>query len=155
VTKVGRAVFEAVLREVYDIEAQLLRALPKMVAQVADEQFSKTLQNHNRITQKHQDRLKKVFSQVGKQPRRKESAVMAQLIGEFLSGKSDSEGDLWRLLVAMRIEHLEVATYQHLMKLSLEEGLTRAVSQFDKNLGEEQKAIEDLEGLIASIAGSA
>ena len=154
-SKDGRGALERGLREIYDIESRLLAVLPKMVSSVSDPQLAKTFDNHHRVTKKHLERLKKVFDQLKKQPRRVASPVVKELIEDLESNAgdgSDAGADLRAILIALQLEHIEMASYEFLMKLALAEGLKRAVSQFDKNLGEEKKATEDLEDLIGSIA---
>ena len=155
-SRAGRAAFERALREIYDLEVRLQAALPKMASAAGDKQLTKILENHARITAKQRKRLEKVFDQVKKEPRRKESSTGSHLIERFVDETSrgtDTEKDLRAILIAMQLEHLEMAAYAHLMKLAQEEGLKRAVSQLEKNSGEEEKAAQDLEDLIESIAG--
>ncbi|HET7482650.1 MAG TPA: DUF892 family protein [Actinomycetota bacterium] len=152
-SRAARTEFERLLREAYDMETRLAGELERMAQRVSDERVKKVLLSHIRITVRQQDRLKKVFSHIDKQPRRREAEPVVALVDRFRSMTSDDTpgSDVRAVSIAMQIEHAEIAYYKTLMALALAEGLKRSVSQFEKNLGEEEKAAQDLEDLFGTI----
>ena len=62
------------LKDLYDAEKQILKALPKMAKQSSSEQLAGAFREHLEQTQGQVVRLERVFEELGKKPRRKKSA---------------------------------------------------------------------------------
>ena len=144
--------FERALRETYDVEVRLVKALPGLARRASDEDLSKSFLAHAKVTEKHVDRLKKVFDAIDKQPRRRPYAPLDSLL-DGMASSDGIEGDLSLIGTALVVEQLEQGLYRHLMKLADSLGVKRAVSQFEKSMGEEENAASELEGILQSIAG--
>jgi ferritin-like metal-binding protein YciE len=153
-TQAVRRVLEQSLREAYDVEVRLVDALRDMSRRASDADLAKAFLAHAKVTEKQVERLKKVFKQIGKQPRRRAFEPLDALLSEAKpSDGSDASADLALIRAALVVEQVEVALYKHLMRVAEAEGLNRAVSQLEKNMGEETNAATELEGLIQEIAG--
>ena len=57
-----------VLKDLYDAERQILKALPKMAKAAKSEELRDGFQEHLTQSQTHVERLEQVFEQMGKQP---------------------------------------------------------------------------------------
>lgn len=153
-TQAVRRVLEQSLREAYDVEVRLVDALRDMSRRASDADLAKAFLAHAKVTEKQVERLKKVFKQIGKQPRRRAFEPLDALLSAAKpSDGSDASADLALIRAALVVEQVEVALYKHLMRVAEAEGLNRAVSQLEKNMGEETNAATELEGLIQEIAG--
>ena len=148
-----RRVLERSLREALDVEIRLVDALAELAARASNEELEKAFLAHVKVTEKQVERLKKVFKQLRKQPRRRPYDPLDALLDFDAGEESGAAADLALIRTAMVIERAEGALYKHLMKLAESEGLNRVVSQLEKNLGEEENAASELEGLVQTIAG--
>lgn len=137
------------LREVYDVENALAQALPRLARGASNDDLSTLLLGHSRVTEKQLDRLRKVFDQIGKRPRRQSYAPLRALLEE--AQKADDDVEL--IGAALAIEYLEQGLYRELMKLAEVGGASRAISKLEKSMGEESNAATELEELIESIGG--
>jgi ferritin-like metal-binding protein YciE len=103
------------LRDLYDAESRLVKALPKL-AKVAESQELRTgIENHLEQTKGHVERLEEIFEAMGEKPSGKKCAAMVGLIqeGEELMDE-DFEGgvkDAALISAAQRVEHYEIAAY--------------------------------------------
>jgi ferritin-like metal-binding protein YciE len=101
------------LRDVYDAEKQLVKALPKMAKAAAAEELRHAFEEHLEQTKGHVQRLERVFESFGKKPRGKTCEAMEGLIEE---GEDiiDAEGDAMvrdagMIAAEQRVEHYEMA----------------------------------------------
>ena len=70
------------LRDVYDAENQIVKALPKMVKAVSSPELEKALQEHLDKTKGHLKRLDQVFKSMGETPKRKTCEGLKGLLEE-------------------------------------------------------------------------
>ena len=103
------------LRDAYDAEKQLLKALPKLAKAAESDELRTAFQTHLKETQGHADRLEQVFASLDERVRGKHCDGMAGIIEE---GKAvleeDFEGttlDACLIASAQRAEHYEMAVY--------------------------------------------
>lgn len=147
--------FERALREAYDVEVRLLEALPRLARRASDDDLSKSFLAHVRVTEKQLERLKKVFGAIGKRPRRRPFEPLDAALDRTGSGSgSGLEADIALIGAALLVEQLEQGLYKQLAKLAESLGVNKAVSQFEKTIGEEANAASELEGILQSITGS-
>ena len=57
------------LRDIYNAEAQILKALPKMAKKATNPELKQAFETHLNETQGHVERLEQVFEQLGRRPR--------------------------------------------------------------------------------------
>ena len=74
--------FLHLLKDTYDAEKRLLRALPKMAKASSSEELAAAFQEHKKVTEKQVDRLEKVFGVIKKPARGKKCEGMAGLVEE-------------------------------------------------------------------------
>src|SRR2546421_9817705 len=74
--------FESELRDVYDAEKQILKALPKIIKAVSNEQLSEALSEHLEETRGHVERLEQVFESCDLKAKGKHCAGMEGILEE-------------------------------------------------------------------------
>jgi len=150
------------LRDIYDAENQLIKALPKMAKAANSDELRAGFEEHLEQTKGHAQRLEQIFSTLGEKPTGKKCKGMQGLVSEGSEViKEDFENevkDAGLIAAAQRVEHYEIAAYGTVRTYAniLEE--REAVSLLEKTLEEEketdQKLTELAEGINAQAAGS-
>jgi ferritin-like metal-binding protein YciE len=133
------------LKDIYNAEQQLLKALPEMQKAATTEELEDALEDHLKQTERHVKRLEKVFQLIGKSPIGKKCEAMEGLIKEGKAVINDTkEGSMTRdaalIIGAQKIEHYEIATYGGLVQLAITMGLHKAADMLEKTLNEEEEA---------------
>jgi ferritin-like metal-binding protein YciE len=139
------------LRDAYDAEKQLLRALPKMAKKATAEDLSAAFEAHLEETRGHVDKLEQVFGTLDEKVRGKHCDGIAGIIEE---GKSVMEEDfdaetMDACLIAggQRAEHYEMAAYGTLIAWAQVMGHTEAADLLEEILEEEKAADQKLSAL--------
>ena len=139
------------LKDIYNAEKQLTRALPRMAKAADSPQLQQAFTNHLRETEGQIKRLERVFKEVGQPIRGKKCKGMEGLIEE---GKEMMEEDgepqvLDAALIsaAQKVEHYEIASYGCLRTYAELLGLSEAVTLLQQNLEEEEAADKKLNAL--------
>jgi ferritin-like metal-binding protein YciE len=139
------------LRDAYDAEKQLLKALPKMAKKATSEDLTAAFEAHLDETRGHVDKLEQVFGALGEKVRGKHCDGIAGIIEE---GKSvmDEDFDVDTMdacLIAggQRAEHYEMAAYGTLVAWATAMGHTEAADLLEEILEEEKAADEKLTAL--------
>jgi len=103
------------LRDLYNAENQLVKALPKMAKAASNEELSQGFLDHLEETKGHVERLKEIFDKLGKKPTGKVCKGMEGLIEEGKEAmEDDAEPDVLDanlIAAAQRVEHYEIAGY--------------------------------------------
>jgi ferritin-like metal-binding protein YciE len=103
------------LRLLYDAEAQLLRALPRMARAADGAELRTSLLKHLAVTEGQVERLQWVFDRAGEKPRRKKCAAMAGLVaeagGSMVRDAHPAVRDAAIIGAAQKVEHYEIAAY--------------------------------------------
>src|SRR5690606_14712768 len=104
-----RETFIDELRDIYDAEKQLLKALPKMSKAAEHEELKSAFDEHLQETQGHIERLERVFEIMGETARGKKCKAMQGLIEEGSELIEEDEGDAALICAAQKVEHYEIA----------------------------------------------
>lgn len=143
------------LKDLYNAENQLLKALPKMAKKASAPELKRAFQDHLTQTQGHVDRLEKIFKGLGEKPTGKTCKAMKGLVEE---GKEviDEDGDesvLDAALIgaAQRVEHYEIAGYGVVRTFASLLGEDDAMGLLQRTLNEEAEADKKLTKLAESI----
>ena len=130
------------LKDVYNAEKQLLRALPRMAKAADSPELQQAFTRHAKETEGQIQRLERVFQEVGQSARGKTCKGMQGLVEE---GKEvmekDGEGpviDAALIASAQRVEHYEIAAYGCLRTYAQLLGLPQAVELLQQTLEEEE-----------------
>jgi ferritin-like metal-binding protein YciE len=105
------------LKDVYDAEQQLLKALPKMGKAAFSENLSEAFRLHTGQTEKRLERLKSVFERLNTKPSGKRCEGMKGIMAEAETlideePKADpAVFDAALIAAAQRAEHYEIASY--------------------------------------------
>ena len=103
------------MRDLYNAENQLLKALPKMAKGATSPELKRAFENHLKETKTHVTRLEKIFDRLGKKPTGKTCKAMKGLVeegSEMLEEEGlDSVLDAGIIAAAQRVEHYEIAGY--------------------------------------------
>ena len=152
--KTLRDLFEDELRDVYDAEKQIIKALPKMIKASASDELSSALEAHLEETRGHVERLERVFESLDMRPRGKHCAGMAGILeeGADLIEEDGDEAvlDAGFVAAAQRVEHYEITAYGSLMAWAKALGLKDALSLLKENEQEEKAADQKLTRIAES-----
>jgi ferritin-like metal-binding protein YciE len=134
------------MRDLYDAEKQLVKALPKVVKATSNSELSAAFENHLEQTRGHVQRLERVFELLGERPKSKPCAAMHGLIeeaGEVMNqDRPEPLADSAIICAAQKVEHYEIAGYGTLSAWAKHLGLDEVAELFDETL-EEEKAAND------------
>ena len=146
------------LKDIYDAEKQLIKALPKLVKKASSSELKEALQSHLRETEGHVDRLEQVFEQLGLAVRGKRCEGMQHLIAEGNDMISEAEDDATRDAVliagAQKVEHYEIASYGTIRTWANLLGKTDVASLFEDTLEEEKEADRKLTDIAESFVNA-
>ena len=141
------------LKDMYDAEQHILKALPEMQKAATSEDLEDAFEDHLKQTERHVKRLEKVFNLLGQKPEGKKCEAIEGLTKEAKTIISETkEGTMTRdaalIIAAQKIEHYEIATYGGLVQLAITMNLDRAADLLDRTLQEE----EDTDTTLTQIA---
>jgi ferritin-like metal-binding protein YciE len=147
------------LKDLYNAENQLVKALPKMAKGASSPQLRDLISTHLEETKGQVERLKHVFEQLEEKPTGKVCKGMQGLIEEGQEQlESDEEGatkDVGISGAALRVEHYEIAGYTAAIAIAQQLGHDEIVSLLTENLEEEQAASEKVQAQAESLIGEA
>ena len=136
------------LRDAYDGEKQLTKALPKMAKAATSPILRDAFETHLEETRVHIERLEQVMEGLGEKVRGKHCDGLAGIIeeGKAVMGEDFDEATLDACLIAsgQRAEHYEIAAYGTLVAWAEAMGHTDAVALLQETLDEEKTADEKL-----------
>ena len=139
------------LRDTYDAERQITKALPKMIKACTSEELRSAFESHLEETRGQVERLEQIFELLDEKVRGKHCDGMAGIIEE---GKSvmeedfeDDAMDACLIAAGQRAEHYEMAAYGTLVAWAQAMGHTEAARLLQQTLNEEKAADKKLSGL--------
>ncbi len=142
------------LRDMYDAEKQLVKALPKLAKAASSAELRAAFESHLEETRGHVERLEQVFESIDEPTKGKHCDGIAGIIDE---GKSmmdeDFEGaalDAVLIAAGQRAEHYEMAAYGTLVAWAQGMGHNEAAMLLQETLDEEKAADEKLTELAES-----
>lgn len=143
------------LRDLYNAENQLVKALPKMAKAASNEQLSQAFEDHLRETTEHVARLEQIFELLGEKPTGKKCMGMEGLVKEgsetMKEDYEDAVKDAAIIGAAQRVEHYEMAGYGTVKAFAELLGEDEHVSLLEQTLEEEKAADQKLSHLAEEI----
>jgi ferritin-like metal-binding protein YciE len=143
------------LRDLYNAETQLVKALPKMAKGAANEQLREAIEDHLRETSEHVSRLEQIFEQLGEKPSGKKCLGMEGLVKEgsetLKEDFSEAVKDAAIIGAAQRVEHYEMAGYGTVKAFAELLGEDEHISLLEQTLEEEKMADQKLSQLAEQI----
>ena len=142
------------LRDTYDAEKQLLKALPKMAKAAASPELRQAFETHREETQQQIQRLEEVFASLDEKVRGKHCDGIAGIIeeGKAIMEEDFDEAAMDACLIAagQRAEHYEMAAYGTLVAWARAMGHEDAAELLQQTLDEEKATDEKLSQLAES-----
>lgn len=147
------------LRDLYNAENQLTKALPKMAKAASSSELKTAFQTHLDETKRQIERLEKIFEQLDYSPKGKSCKAMQGLIEEgkeIIEEDADpSVRDAGLIAAAQKVEHYEIASYGTARTHAQLLGLQEAAELLEETLEEESATDEKLTTIAQSINVSA
>ncbi len=142
------------LQDIYYAEQQITKALPKMIEKATDPQLRQGFETHLRETEGQIERLKRVFSLEGMEPK----GVTCPAIDGIIKEANETAGDVADKAVldaaltaaAQAVEHYEIARYGTVIAWAKQLGRTECASILAETLAEEKATDEKLTQLAES-----
>lgn len=143
------------VRDLFDAEKQILKALPKIIKAVETEELRTALEEHRDVTETHVERLEQVFKHLEMAARGKKCAGMEGLLKE---GSSLLEEDAKPVVLdaavigaAQKVEHYEICAYGTLIAFAEELGYDEIAELLTETLEEEKEADDTLSQIAANV----
>ncbi|MGH9407233.1 MAG: ferritin-like domain-containing protein [Terriglobia bacterium] len=136
------------LRDMYDAEQEIVKALPKMAEAAGSPQLRQAFQHHLQQTEHHVTRLEQIFQGIGEKPKTKKCDGVRGILeeGEDLIGDKGDKAvlDAGLIAAAQRVEHYEMAVYGSLKAWAGQIADAQAVRLLNETLEEEKEADQKL-----------
>jgi len=143
------------LKDLYNAENQLVKALPKLARAAASDELRQGFEEHLEQTKGHVERLEKIFQMLDESPKGKKCKGMEGLIVEGSEVmEEDYEGSLLDAALigaAQRVEHYEIAGYGTARSFAESLGQTDHVSLLNETLEEEKETDQKLTELAKQV----
>ena len=142
------------VKDIYDGEKQLLKALPKMAKAAENEELRAAFEEHLEITRMQVGRLEEVFKLLGMAARGKTCEGMKGLIEEGQEAMEELEGstlDAALIASAQKVEHYEIASYGTLATFAEVLEMQEVKDLLGQTLEEEKEADEKLTEIAGQI----
>ena len=140
------------LRDAYDAEKQVVKALPKMAKAASSPKLRAAFEAHLTETRGQVTRLEEVFASLGEKVKGKHCDGMAGIIEEGKSAMEedfdDATMDAALIASAQRVEHYEMAAYGTLVAWATAMGHNEAADLLEQTLAEEKAA----DGKLSTLA---
>jgi len=150
------------MKDLYDAEKQLVKALPKMAKAAGNDELRTAFESHLEETKGHVQRLEQAFELMDEKAKSKPCEAMKGLIAE---GSETMQEDFSEPLLdsaiicaAQKVEHYEIAGYGTVTAWARVLGLEDVAELLEQTLEEEKAADEKLtevNGDIIAEAGAA
>jgi ferritin-like metal-binding protein YciE len=143
------------LRDLYNAESQLLKALPKMAKAASSDELKQAFVEHLEQTKGHVNRLEQIFNELDESPKGKTCHAMKGLIEEG-SEMLDQDGeesvlDAGIIAAAQKVEHYEIASYGTVRTFADLLNQSEASRLLQETLDEESEANEKLNSLAEGV----
>ena len=144
------------LRDLYDAEKRLTKAIPRMAKKATNGALKTALTDHLKETNGQVRRLEQAFRQLGEKPRGKACAGMRGIIeeGDEHTGEDYETEALKDAVIigsAMRVEHYEMAAYMGAIEHARILGQSTVKDLLEETLAEEQAADKKLQAIGQSV----
>jgi ferritin-like metal-binding protein YciE len=147
------------LKDLYNAENQLVKALPKMAKAASSEELRQGFEQHLEQTKQQVQRLEQIFTSLDESPKGKKCVGMEGLVKEGAEMiEEDFEGavmDAGLIGAAQRVEHYEIAAYGTASEFARILGENEHVSLLEQTLEEEKETDEKLSELASEINSQA
>jgi ferritin-like metal-binding protein YciE len=150
-----KELFVEQIRDLYDAEKQITKALPKLAKASASEELADALREHLEQTEGHVSRLEQIFEIAGAKAKGKPCKGMKGLIEEGSEAvKEEDKGPMRDLAIiagCQKVEHYEISAYGTVRTLADHLGMKKAVDLLQQTENEESEADEKLTGIATEM----
>ncbi len=150
---------EEQLKDLYDAEKQLTKALPKMAKAAKNQDLKDAFTLHLEQTKGQVARIEQVFGLLEKKAKSKPCAAMKGLVEEgqetIQEDASDEMKDAMLIASAQRAEHYEIAAYGTVRTIAETMGNQEVADLLQQTLDEEKETDEKLTEISKQILNSA
>lgn len=150
-----RELYVGELRDLYDAEHQIIKALPKMISKTSSEELKDALNEHLEITRQQAERLEQIFENMGERAKAEKCKGMEGVIkegSELLKEEADEDvRDAAIVASAQKVEHYEMAGYGTARTWASLLGEQEAVDLLQQTLDEEKEADQKLTDIAETI----
>lgn len=147
--------FHEELKDIYDAEKRLTKALPKMMKAAKSEELKAALKKHLADTMTQVARLETIFGLLDAKPVSKPCLAMKGLLEEGEEAmKAEGEmpfTDILLIGAGRRVEHYEMAAYLSLRDIALNLNLTDVGKLLAATLDEESSADDTLAAISTNL----
>ena len=153
-----RELFVDQLRDIYDAEHRITKALPKMAKSATSNELRMAFEEHLTQTEQHIRRLEQVLESLDESRKRTTCRAAVGLIEEgeeLMEGHSDHVLDAALVAAAQKIEHYEMATYGCLRTWAQLLGDDEASRLLQETLDEEGETDHRLTAIAESLNADA
>jgi ferritin-like metal-binding protein YciE len=154
-TNALKEVYVDELRDLYNCEQQLIKAIPKMAKAANSKELRGGFEEHLEQTKEHASRLEQILQTLGEPVKGKKCKGMEGIVaegGEVMS--EDYKGavmDAAIITAAQRVEHYEIAAYGSVHAFATLLGENEAANLLEKTLDEEKETDQKLTDLSQQI----
>jgi len=142
------------LQILYDVEQEIVKALPKMAEHASDKDLQMGFEQHVEETKGQAKKLEEVFEELGEKAEKMEGESIRGMIADAeRMMKELPEGpalDAELAALAQGVEHLEIATYGSAVAWAREMGHDKVADMLADILSEEKETDEKLSKLAES-----
>jgi ferritin-like metal-binding protein YciE len=143
------------LRDLYDGEQQITKALPKLIEKSRHEELKDALQEHLDVTREQIRRLDEIFRMLGEDASGETCKGMKGVIAEgddvVGDAKDDNVRDAVIIASAQRVEHYEIAGYGTVRTYARLLGRQDIANLLEQTLEEEKEADQTLNEIAESV----
>ncbi len=143
------------LKDLYNAEHQLLKALPKMAKAATSRELKRAFESHLKETEGQVDRLVQIFDVLDASPKGKKCKAMEGLVeegSEIMAEDGELDVlDAGLIAAAQRVEHYEIAGYGCVRTYAQLLGETKIAGLLQRTLDEEAAADRKLTELSKKI----
>ena len=136
------------LKDIYDFEKRLVRAIPKMAKSATSEELRSGLMEHLEVTRNQVQRVEQMFELLDIPAKAKSCEGMKGIIaeGEEMLGQDIEQSlrDVAIAAAARRVEHYEMAAYAAAKAVAEHLGQSEVADLLQQTMDEEQEADEKL-----------
>jgi ferritin-like metal-binding protein YciE len=154
-TKTMEDLYLQELKDLYDGEKQLIKALPKMAKAASSTELKAALEEHLQQTERQAQRLEQIFSRRSEKPAGIKCTGMQGILeeGEGLISEVGQSPlrDAGLIAAVQKVEHYEMAGYGTVCTFARRLGDNHAVELLQQTLNEEKAADQKLSTIAESM----
>jgi len=142
------------LKDTYNAEQQILKALPKMEDAASHDELQRAFREHRQQTEEHVRRIERIFGSLDEKPRGRRCRGMEGIIDEgeemLKDAKDGDTRDAALIAAAQRVEHYEIAAYGTLRSYARQLGRNQDADLLQQTLDEEGQTDQRLTQIAES-----